>query len=319
MDITIVIPNYNGQELLQNNLPKVFETISAYKDGDKEIIVSDDASFDGSIKVLENLKLKMDSKYPDIKFKIVKNEKNLGFSSNVNKGVKEAKGEIIILLNTDVIPEKGFLNHLLKHFEDPKVFAVGCMDKSIEEDKVVLRGRGLGVWKRGFLVHSRGEVNKTDTLWVSCGSGIFRKSIWDKLGGLDTLYNPFYWEDIDLSYRALKSGYKILFEPKSIVLHEHEKGSVKKKYSDSEVKTIAYRNQFIFVWKNATDLNLQLVHILWLPYHFIKSLLNRDWNFFIGFFGAFRLLPKTIESSFKVQKLFVKRDKEILDEFINEN
>lgn len=314
MNISIVIPNYNGEDLLKKNLPKVSDAVWAYKGGEIEIIAIDDCSIDNSINVLKKLKSELESKYPRIKFKIIKNEKNLGFSSNVNRGVKEAKGEFIILLNTDVIPEKGFLDPLIEHFEDSIVFAVGCMDKSIEDGKITLRGRGVGKWQRGFLVHSRGEVDKTNTLWVNGGSGAFRKSIWDKLGGLDTLYNPFYWEDIDLSYRALKSGYKILFEPKSVVMHEHEKGSIKKKYSQSQVKTIAYRNQFIFVWKNATDLDLQLLHLLWLPYHFLKAFIREDVSFLKGFFYAFIELPKIIYFGLKQKKYYVKTDKEIVSQ-----
>ncbi len=299
--VSVIIPNYNGEDLLKKNLPKVLAVV-----GDAEVIVVDDASVDGSLRVLDSFKEQI---------RVIRNEKNLGFSSNVNTGVKEAKGKIVILLNTDVIPEKDFLSPLLSHFEDQNVFAVGCMDKSLENDKMVMRGRGIGSWKRGFLMHSRGEVNKTNTLWVSGGSGAFRKTIWDDLGGFDSLYDPFYWEDIDLSYRALKSGYKIVFEPKSIVEHEHEKGSIKRKYSKGQVKTIAYRNQFIFVWKNATDLNLQLSHFLWLPYHFLKALMGQDLNFFVGFFLAFLKLPQVIKSSFKAQRYFIKSDQEIVREF----
>ena len=190
------------------------------------------------------------------------------------------------------------------------------MDKSVEDGKILLRGRGVGKWQKGFLIHSRGEIDKTNTLWVNGGSGAFRKAIWEKLGGFDELYNPFYWEDIDLSYRSLKSGYKILFEPKSIVVHEHEKGSIKKKYFESEIKTIAYRNQFIFVWKNATDLNLQFSHLLWLPYHFIRALLRKDWTFYLGFIQAFITLPRIIKSSFQSRGYFVRKDKELIVEFI---
>lgn len=315
MNISIVIPNYNGEDLLKKNLPKVSDAVWAYKGGEIEIIAIDDCSIDNSINVLKKLKSELESKYPRIKFKIIKNEKNLGFSSTVNRGIKESKGEIIVLLNTDVSPEKDFLTPLISHFKDERLFAVGCMDKSVENGKIVLRGRGIGKWKRGFFVHSRGEVNKTNTLWVSCGSGAFRKSIWDKLGGLDTLYNPFYWEDIDLSYRALKSGYKILFEPKSVVMHEHEKGSIKKKYSQSQVKTIAYRNQFIFVWKNASDLGLQLLHVFWLPYHFTKAFASGEWAFVLGFFQAFIRLPQVIKSKIRSQKYFTKLDREVVKEF----
>ncbi len=298
MNISVVIPNYNGEDNLYKNLPKVFDAV-----GNAEIIVIDDASTDGSLKVLDSFKPKI---------KIIKNEKNFGFSSTVNFGVKAAEGDIVILLNTDVIPERGFLSPLLSHFKDDKVFAVGCMDKNKEEGKIVLRGRGIGFWKRGFLIHARGEVNKTNTLWVSGGSGAFRKSIWEKLGGFDNLYNPFYWEDIDLSYRAIKSGFKVLFEPKSVVFHEHEKGAIKKNFLPSQIKSIAYRNQFIFVWKNATDLDLQFSHLFWLPYHFIKAFIRLDLAFFKGFFNAFIKLPQIIKSSLRNQKLFALRDNQVI-------
>lgn len=309
MDISIVIPNFNGESILRENLPRVFESVENYSGGKWEIIVVDDSSTDNSLKILGKLKENLKN------IKIIKNEKNLGFSSTVNKGVKEASGEVILLLNTDVIPQKGFLASLLNHFVDTSVFAVGCMDKSKEGEKVILRGRGVGKWKRGFLVHARGEVNKTDTLWASAGSAAFRKDIWEKLGGLDTVYNPFYWEDIDISYRSQKSGYKILFDPESVVIHEHEKGSIKSKYSSNKIKMISYRNQFIFVWKNITDLDLIISHILWLPYFFTNALLNRDWAFFVGFFRAFILLPKIIKSSIKAKKYFLKTDKEILESY----
>lgn len=302
MKVSIIIPNYNGEELLKKNLPKVFDAAKANKNGEVEIIVVDDGSTDNSVDEIHNY---------NAEFKVIQNEKNLGFSSAINRGVKEANGQMIVLLNTDVVVQANFLEPLIKHFRDPDVFAVGCMDKNIENGKVVLRGRGIGKWHRGFLMHQRGEVNKKDTLWVNGGSGAFKRRIWEKIGGFDQLYNPFYWEDIDLSYRALKSGYKILFENKSVVQHEHLQGAIKKNFSSFQVKSVAYRNQFIFVWKNATDLNLWFSHILWLPYHLIKSLMRADLAFLIGFFQAFVMLPKIIQSRFKIQKLFIKRDKDI--------
>jgi len=176
MKISIIIPNYNGEELLKKNLPKVLAA-----SGNAEIVVVDDCSSDNSIEILKEFPVG-----------VIRNEKNLGFSSTVNRGVKEAKGEVIILLNTDVAPQKDFIDFLTPHFNDEKVFAVGCMDKSIEGEKTILRGRGIGTWKKGFLIHSKGEVDKISTLWVGGGSGAFRKSIWEKLGGFCPLYNPSF-------------------------------------------------------------------------------------------------------------------------------
>ena len=299
--VSIIIPNWNGQELLERNLPQV---LAVTKEAG-EIIVVDDGSTDDSVNILRE-------KFPMIR--VLQKKSHEGFASTVNQGVRAASSDIVVLLNTDVEPEKNFLAPLILNFDSPQVFAVGCMDKSVEGGKEILRGRGIGFWKRGFLIHSRGEVDKNNTLWVSGGSGAFRKSIWEKLGGLNELYNPFYWEDIDLSYRALKSGYKILFEPKSVVIHEHSIGIIKTKYSQKKIKRIAYRNQFIFVWENATDFNLQFKHLLWLPYHFLNMLRNGDVAFIIGFFRAFILFPKIIKSKSKAQKFFVKKDKDVIEE-----
>lgn len=310
MNISVVIPNYNGRDILLHNLPKVIDAIASYKDGRVELIIADDASKDGSIDAVNHF---LCDYKKNIICHILENNsgKNKGFSSNVNNGVKAAKGDIIILLNSDVAPKKNFLPHLLKHFSDGKVFAVGCMDESIEGRGIVLRGRGEGRWNKGFLVHSAGSVDRQDTLWVSGGSGAFRKSIWDKLGGLNELYNPFYWEDIDLSYRAQKMGYRVLFEKESVVVHEHGKGAIKKQYSPLSVRKIVYRNQFFFTWLNATDTMLIVSHIVWLPYFLVKELFHHDRAFFYGLFLAVGKLPQVWNYRQKIKKYYVKTDQEV--------
>lgn len=314
MNLSIIIPNYNGEEILKRNLPKILEAALAYKKGNVEIVIVDDASTDNSIRVLEELKTSLSSKIP---ISTVVQKKNLGFSGNVNAGVKTAKGDIVVLLNSDVIPEKFYLDFLIPHFEDPRVFAVGCLDKSIENNNVVLRGNGTGQWEKGFLMHKAGDISEKFTLWAGGGSSALRKSIWDKLGGLNEIYNPFYWEDIDLSYRAWKAGYTVLFENKSIVMHEHEQGSIKKNIKSSKVKVIAYRNQFLFVWINITDLSLILSHIAWLPVHCIRMLFSGDWLFFKGFFLAIQKLSTCLKYRNAYKALWKKSDKEVLKLFSN--
>ena len=108
---------------------------------------------------------------------------------------------------------------------------------------------------------------------------------------------------------------KVIFEKESIVNHEHKKGAIQTMYTPFQIKTIAYKNQILFVWENITDLDLQFLHALWLPYHLITSIIRGDFAFIKGFFSAFFLLPKIIQSSFKAQKNFIKTDKEILSRF----
>ena len=315
MHISIIIPNYNGAHLLKKNLPAVFRAVQYYKEKthkDGEIIIVDDASTDASLSVISNFSPFGDLRqFPISNFQCIANERNLGFSSTVNKGVNSALGDIIVLLNTDVSPEKEFLIPLLKHFADEKVFAVGAMDKSREEGKEVLRGRGIGKWQRGFLIHAAGKLNKETSLWVSGGSGAFRKSFWEMLCGLDELFNPFYWEDIDISYRALKSGMKIVFEKESVVFHEHERGAIQTKYSKKDIGKIAYRNQFIFVWKNA-DVQMLITHFVWLPYHIVKAIFRLDFIFLQAFFLALSLLPEIIQARKKVHKYFIYSDEVVI-------
>ena len=314
MNISIIIPNYNGEDLLRKNLPKVIKIAESYKKGNIEIIVIDDCSTDNSIKTIQSL-TQITGLNRKINLKIIQNEKNLGFSPTVNKAAKEATGEVLVLLNTDVLPEEFFLEPLIKNFDDNKVFAVGCMDKSIEDGKTVFRGRGLGKWEKGFLIHRKGEVSKNNTLWVNGGSGAFRRSIWNKLSGFNELYAPFYWEDIDLSYRALKSGYRVLFEPKSTVVHEHEEGSIKKTVKPMSVRITSYRNQFYFVWINITDLSFIVSHLFWLPLQLFSATIHGDTAFLRGFLLAFFHVPQVLIRRQKVQSLTKISDHSILARF----
>ncbi|HSA83320.1 MAG TPA: glycosyltransferase [Patescibacteria group bacterium] len=315
MNLSVIIPNYNGESLLKKNLPFVLTAAKEYRRGKVEIIIADDPSTDTSATVIADFVEYVKRKESNIIAKTIsnKNKNESGFSKNVNRGVSLATGDILILLNTDVRPHKDFLMPLVAHFSDEDVFAVGCMDESIEDGKTILRGRGIGKWGKGFLQHDAGNLDKINTLWVSGGSGAFRKSIWDKLRGLDVLYNPFYWEDIDLSYRGLKAGYKVLFEHKSIVVHEHEEGAIRKKFKPYHIQKVAYRNQFIFVWKNITDFSFIFSHVFWLPYHLVNAARRQDKAFFAGFGHAVLQLPRIMAARERSRKLFKTSDRIVLN------
>jgi GT2 family glycosyltransferase len=231
---SIVIPTWNGRRLLEKNLDSVLVT------GADEVVVVENGSSDGSLEYLQERRKRFKS------LKVVSLAKNLGFGRGCNLGVEKTRGEIVVLLNNDVVPEGNFLEPLKKDFADPQVFAVSCCEPQWSWAKVE--------WRDGFLRHSVGQKTaKThDSFWASGGSAAFRKSIWAELGGFDPLYAPFYWEDVDLCYRARKRGYKILWEPKSVVYHQHE-GTIGVKFSKSYVDLIKQRNELLFIWKNITN------------------------------------------------------------------
>jgi len=245
MKFSIVIPNWNGEKLLKENLPAVLST------GADEIIIVDNGSTDGSVEMLKKLITSQTSNVSN--FKLVENQTNLGFTRAVNQGVKAAKNEIVVLLNNDVVPEKDFLKPLTKDFQDEKVFAVSLNEPQWSWAK--------GKWEKGFVEHESGLKTKKPhvSFWANGGSGAFRKSIWLKLGGLDEIFQPFYWEDIDLSYRAWKRGYQVLWEPQAVVHHQHE-ATISSRFNKKYIDFISQRNQILFIWKNITSFRMLFEH-----------------------------------------------------------
>lgn len=301
--ISIIIPNWNGRYLLPRFFPEVVDT----SDG-AEIIFVDDHSDDNSIEYIR-------SNYPQTI--ILENKGNRGFSTTVNLGVNNAKGEIIVLLNSDIKPEKGYISKLLPYFSDEMVFAVGCLEKSHEINGIMLRGRGIAKWEKGFFIHNRGKINKSDTAWVSGGSGAFSRKIWLELGGMSEIYDPFYWEDIDISYRALKSGYKLYFSRESVVHHFHNIGKIKSIFKLTTIRRISYRNQFMFSWINLTSVSLFVSHIFWTSIRVSQHILRGDIWFLFGFLSALTKINKIMEKRKKMRREAIS-DEDILRPFINE-
>lgn len=254
MRISIVIPNFNGEELLRKNLPLVLKAKDNPLNEIMEIIVVDDASIDGSVSLIKN-------DFPEVK--VIKHQINRGFSASVNTGVRTAKGELVVLMNTDVIPSQDFLVAVFPHFKNERVFGVSLHEEGYSWAK--------GIFKDGYIEIAPGEETSKAHLsfWVSGGSGVFRRSHWLKLGGMDEkLLSPFYWEDIDLCYRAAKRGWLNLWEPEANVVHKHE--STISKFSKKYVERIRERNQLLVLWKNLTSPNLSRRHVVGL----LKRLLS---------------------------------------------
>lgn len=297
--ISIVIPNYNGGQLLAKNLPQVIKCCP-----NDQIIVVDDASSDNSVDLLK-------SKFKQIK--LIQLTKNHGFAYAVNCGVQKSENDLVLLLNTDVVPRANFLKNVFLYFKNEKTFAVGMADYSHENGSLIVRGRGGANFKKGFINHFALKAERAETFWVSGGSGLFDKKKFLELCGFDTNFAPFYWEDIDLSYRAWKRGYICYFEPSAKVDHFHSEGSIRKNKSNILIKSSSYKNQFIFIWKNITDYNILAQHMIWLPIHLIKELIKFDVPFFFGFFWAIVKIPNLVlNTSYEKQN---KTDREVLSNF----
>jgi GT2 family glycosyltransferase len=252
--VSIIIPNYNGRDLLEKNIPYVIGALKNKDNHIAEVIVVDDASKDGSVEYLKD-------NFPEIS--IIKHRINRGFSTSVNTGARMAKGKLLVLLNNDVTPAENFLKSTIRLFDNSNLFAVSLHEKGY--------GYAVGKFENGFIVHEPAGEDKGvhETFWASGGSAVFKRSLWMKLGGFDSkLYSPYYWEDLDISYRARKRGYSILWNSESNVVHEHESTTIK--FSKRKRARVQERNQLIFIWKNLTSKFLFRKHIVGLGRRVVK-------------------------------------------------
>lgn len=296
--ISVVIPVYKNKEQLLRNIHHNLRYLK-----NCEIIIVNDYPSESFHKELEDIK----------SVKILTNERNLGFGLAVNRGVVSATHKHILLLNSDVLLHDTSYRLALPYFDQHEVFAVSFAQK--EQNGSVV-GKNSFFWRNGLFFH---EKSRDNTLgingWAEGGTCMIDRNKFLKLGGFDQLYFPFYWEDIDLSYRAWKMGYKILYDPDIHVEHHHA-STISTYFTSSYIRNVSFRNQFIFIWKNITDNQLIFSHLLYLLPNVIYYLLKQEYAFIRGFTQALPKIRRVIEKRNYDRKSIVKSDKEILNQFI---
>jgi GT2 family glycosyltransferase len=297
MNLSVVIPTYKKTDLLIRNL----DHNRSFLEGCDIIVVNDYPD--------KSVTSEITQAYPDIT--VHENTQNLGFAGAVDEGISVASHDYILLLNSDVRLKDQSYIAAIEHFpSNTALFAVSFAQHE-KDDSIV--GKNRIYWHRGFMLHAAVSDNCFGINgWAEGGACLIDKQKYLNIGGFDRTYAPFYWEDIDLSYRAWKAGYEVVFDPDVQVEHHHE-STIGSLFQKNVVKTTAYRNQFLFVWRNIRDMRLLLSHLFWIVPHLLSMSLKGEWTFLKGFLQALG----RITSAFPMPRFEVKRkDRYVLEQFM---
>jgi len=255
--VSIIIVSLNRK----NELLKCIKSINEQSYKDFEILLIDNNSNDGSCEIIK-------STFPDTK--IYKAKKNLGTSYTRNAAINFSSGNLIWFLDSDVyLFNKDVLKNLVKKFNsDPKIDAMG--GETILDDKYNIVGtKKLELYAngmiKGFMVDN---IKNTNVKVLATCNLIVKSFIIKEIGGFDHFYF-FYLEDLDLTYRIFKKGYKLHLINECPVIHYFSNTTRFKNYF------LANRNRVYFLIKNFSLLNVIFLPILDLIYIFNLETLKR--------------------------------------------
>ena len=264
--ISVIVVNYNVEFFLEqclNSVKKALENVSG------EVFVVDNNSIDGSVEMVR-------LKFPEIN--LIANKDNRGFSKANNQAIEISQGDYILLLNPDtVVEEDTFLKVIsfMDNHPDAGGLGVRMLDGKgvfLPESKRGLPTPTVAFYKifglsklfpksKKFGQYHLGHLNELETNEVDILSGAFmlmRKEALNKVGLLDETFF-MYGEDVDLSYRIQKGGYKNYYFPETRIIHY--KGESTKKSSVNYV-FVFYRAMVIFAEKHFSQKNAKLFSFL---------------------------------------------------------
>lgn len=239
--ISIIFPTFNAWKQTQACLESIQKL--DYPQNLLEIIIVDNGSTDGSLQNITNFQ------FPVSNFRLIKNNKNLGFAKAVNQGVRQADGEFILITNNDIVFNCKCLieltHTLIKHSQ---LGAVGPQIKSFDGKKILMFGFRLNP----YLAYHQHDLSNTsqerncDFLSGSCL--LTKRNLFLKMAGFDENFF-FYFEDLDFSLRLKKAGYLMRYQPKAIVYHHSSQTIMKEKTTD--ILALNYRGRWRCVLKHA--------------------------------------------------------------------
>ncbi len=257
-ELSVIILSYNTKEVTKNCLNFLVRSLSSQKI-ESEIIVVDNGSTDDSAEMLLDYVRAIEN--PKINFELILNKKNKGFAGGNNQAIKIARGEFILLLNSDVYIEKELdWKEIFDYMRNKIQVGVLTVKVSLENDSIdPASHRGFPtIWRafsyfaglektfarapllnRIFGGYHLTSLDLNTIHEIDSPTGAFylaKKTALDRVGGFDEENFFFYGEDLDLSYRIKKFGYKVVYYPKYEVTHLKNISGIKKKDESIGIK-----------------------------------------------------------------------------------
>jgi len=218
--VSIIIPVYNALQYTRACLERL-RTLHESESVPYEIIVVNDGSHDGTAEFLKEQE-------PFIR--TVHNPTNLGFAAACNRGADLARGPYLLFLNNDTLPEPGWLEALVAEVDrDPRVGVAGARllypDGRIQHAGIMFTPQGLPFHRYRGVPGDDPRVMETVALPAVTGACMLvRQDLFMRLEGFDERYRMYY-EDVDLCLRAHQAGYRVIYCPRSVVVHFESKSS----------------------------------------------------------------------------------------------
>lgn len=244
--VSIVIPVYNQFDYTYNCLCTILRHT---KDVSYEIILADDVSTDFTKNIEDIIS----------HITVLHNTQNLGFLQNCNAAATKAKGKYIFFLNNDTQVQPGWLPPLVKILDEHADIGM-TGSKLVYPDGRLQEAGGIFWWDGSAWNYGHGEDPDApefnyvkDVDYISGAAIMIRRELWEDIGGFDERFVPAYCEDADLAFAVRQKGYRVVYQPLSVVVHFE--GVSNGRDVKKGVKRYQVENQqkFYEKWKNVLE------------------------------------------------------------------
>lgn len=321
MDISVVIPTWRGRHLLEAFLPSIFNACDRFRElsrAQTEIVIVEDAGGDDTASWVK-------SQF-DGRVRLVEHDHNLGFSAACQTGFETARHPIVLLLNNDVRLHPDCIAPMIKHFEDPNVFAVTGKIFS-QDEKLFWNGGKVGRFRRGmwstyenYDVQPGTSPGVTLLSFTAIGAfSAFDRQKFLEIGGFDPL--AIMVEDVEVSYRGWKRGWCIKYEPRSVAYHDASQ-TMDRRYRRRTLDKLSRRSRILMHWMLLHDAGMFVSHLSSLAARLLVSWLVLDWRFYWAVCSGLGYLPAIVRKRRSTRQTMRRSDRqlqELLERFYRES